>query len=174
MAKLIRPKYEDYPSNYDGYLRLITEDDLLKIMKESLRTFPNWIKENINEDWKYRYKEDKWNPLEILQHLLDTERIFTYRALCISRDDKTHMPGFDQTGYIEKSNANKRTVSSMLNEYKTIRNASMSLFRQMSKKEADRKGYSNGVFITARSIGYAIIGHERHHVNILKEYYNFK
>lgn len=174
MAKLIRPKFNDYPSYYDGYLRLISEDDLLKLLREGLKSFPEWINSNLNCDWNYRYQEDKWSPKEILVHMLDTERIMTYRALCISRDDKSHMPGFDQTAYILKTDVSKKSISSLISEYKAIRNASISLFKQMTKKEADRIGYSNGMNVTARSIGYVIIGHQRHHINVLKEFYNFQ
>lgn len=174
MAKLIRPKFNDYPSYYDGYLRLINEDDLLKLLREGLKSFPDWINSNLNVDWNFRYQEAKWTPKEILVHMLDTERIMTYRALCISRDDKSHMPGFDQTAYIEKTDVSKKSIPSLISEYKAIRNASISLFKQMTKKEADRIGYSNGMNVTARSIGYVIIGHQRHHINILKEFYNFK
>ncbi|HMG14368.1 MAG TPA: DinB family protein [Saprospiraceae bacterium] len=173
MAKLIRPKFNDYPSYYDAYLRLINEDDLNKLLREGLKSFPEWINQNINADWNFQYQDGKWTSKEILHHLLDTERILTYRSLCISRDDKTHMPGFDQTGYIEKVDVSKRTVPSLLTEYKAIRNASLSLFKNMNKKEADRIGYSNGMNVTARSLGYVIIGHQRHHINVLKELYNF-
>ncbi len=173
MAKLIKPKFNDYPSYYDGYLRLIIEDDLLKLLREGLKSFPEWINKNTNADWNYQYQDGKWTPKEILLDLLDTERILTYRSLCISRDDKTHMPGFDQTGYIDKTEVSKRSIPSLILEYKAIRNASLSLFKQMSKKEADRIGYSNGMNVTARSLGYVIIGHQRHHMNILKELYNF-
>ncbi len=174
MAKLGRPKSGDYPFFYETYIKLVTEDDLNKTLKESTKDILDFIQRNLDKDWSYQYEDSKWTPKEILLHIIDTERIMSYRALCTSRGDRTHLPGFDQKGYVENSDAGKRSIASLIAEFKSVRSASITLFKNMTRKEADRVGYANAQNITAKSLGYILVGHPRHHLSVLKEKYNFE
>lgn len=173
MAKILPPKTGEYPFYYEGYINATPENDLLTALKNNTTEMLNFFRENQNSDWSFRYETEKWSPREVMLHIIDTERIMTYRALCSSRGDRTHLPGFDQKGYVENSNADKRSLASLLAEFRSVRNASISLFRNMKRKEADRTGYANAQNITARALGYIIPGHARHHIAVLKEKYGF-
>ncbi|MBL7831368.1 MAG: DinB family protein [Saprospiraceae bacterium] len=174
MAKLGRPKIGDYPFFYETYIKLVTEDDLNKTLRQNTKEILDFINKNLAKDWSYRYEELKWTPKEMLLHIIDTERIMSYRALCTSRGDRTHLPGFDQKGYVENSDCTKRSVASLVAEFKSVRNASISLFKNMSRKEADRVGYANAQNITAKALGYILVGHPRHHMQVLIEKYHFE
>ncbi len=173
MAKLTHPKTGDFPFYYEDYIKLVTEEDLMTAIKNDTAMVLDFLSANKQADWDFRYAEGKWTPREILLHIIDTERIMSYRALRASRGDHTHLPGFDQTGYIENSQAAKRSLSSLVAEFKSVRNASISLFKNMTKKEAERVGYANAQQITAKSIGFVIVGHARHHFQVLREKYSF-
>ena len=102
---------------------------------------------------------------------LSTERILSYRALRFSRNDTTPLTGFDENEYMSNSNFHSRTLSDILNEWQTIRNATVSLFSSLNEEMADRKGVANNITVTPRIILYFILVHERHHVNLIKERY---
>jgi uncharacterized damage-inducible protein DinB len=128
--------------------------------------------ETITQDkLEYQYEEGKWTIKEIIQHLIDTERVFTYRALCIARGDKTLFPGFDQDEYVLSSGANSRSVSSLLQEYKALRSASVNLFESFSQEMLRCVGIASNSNLTPRAVAFIIIGHENHHCEIIKERY---
>jgi len=173
MAKLTHPKTSDYPFFYETYIKLVPETDLVKALRDSNKEVLSFFQNNADKDWDYRYDTEKWTPKEILLHLIDTERIMSYRALVGARGDRSHLPGFDQKGYIEQSNASKRSLASLISEWKTVRNASISLFKNLNRKEAERMAYAVAQNVTPKALGYILIGHPRHHIGVLKEKYNF-
>ena len=119
----------------------------------------------------FRYAENKWTIKEILVHIMDDERIFMYRALRIARNDKTPLPGFEQDDYVPYSRANERSLANIFREYKTVRNATLSLFNSLSKEDLMRVGTANNHHVNVRALAYHIAGHELHHLNIIKERY---
>ena len=119
----------------------------------------------------YRYAEGKWTIKEIISHLIDTERIFCYRALRFARQDKTPVAGFDENDYVEASNANNRAIEELLEEYASVRAASISLFKSFSDADLLRKGMAGSGEVSVRALGFLIIGHEKHHINVIKERY---
>jgi uncharacterized damage-inducible protein DinB len=123
------------------------------------------------EKLTYRYVEKKWTIKEILVHIMDDERIFAYRALRIARNDKTPLPGFEQEDYVPYSRANERSLASIFKEFKTIRNATLSLFRSLKKDDFLRTGIANNHPVSVRALAYHIAGHELHHINVIKERY---
>ena len=123
------------------------------------------------EKWDYSYQPAKWTIKDVLLHMVDTERIFAYRALRISRNDKIPLPGFDENEYAVKANASSRTVESLIEEYISVRNATITLFQSFSDKQLLEIGIASGKEISVRAIGYIILGHEKHHLNIIKERY---
>lgn len=128
--------------------------------------------ESIPEDkLEYRYAEGKWTIKEIIQHLIDTERVFTYRALCIARKDKTLFPGYDQDEYVAASEANNRSMIDLMNEYKAVRLASIILFDSFSKAMLTRVGIASNSNLSPRAVAFITIGHENHHCEVIKERY---
>jgi uncharacterized damage-inducible protein DinB len=119
----------------------------------------------------YRYAEGKWSIKQVWQHVMDVERIFQYRALRYARQDKTILSGFNQNEYNEVSHADGREWADMLREYRAVRTASIELFRSFTEDMFSHIGQAGKSPMTVRSVGYLVIGHEVHHLNIIGERY---
>lgn len=119
--------------------------------------------------WHYKYEPDKWTISEVCTHIIDTERIFAYRALRISRGDKTPLPGFNQNEYVPYYT--KRTIEEIKDEFLAVRNATIALFNQLTSKQLKYEGIVGNTKATVGGIGFTISGHEKHHLNIIKERY---
>lgn len=123
------------------------------------------------EDWAYSYAPGKWTLKESFLHLIDTERVFMFRALWIARGATTALPGFDQDAFAPASGANQRTGASLLAEYQSVRAASISLFENLPPEAWDKIGTSSGGPLSVRAAAYIIAGHELYHMNLFKEKY---
>jgi uncharacterized damage-inducible protein DinB len=123
------------------------------------------------DKYDYRYGDDKWTIKEVLQHIIDAERIFTYRALCFARKDKTFLPGFDENSYADHSKAAKRDWNMMVEEIKALRKASEYLFASFDAEQLDETGTSNNNPVYVLAVGFIVIGHAMHHVKVIKERY---
>ncbi len=124
-----------------------------------------------NSKLMYRYEENKWNIKEILQHLIDTERIFMYRCFRIARNDKTPIAGFDQNIYVAPSRASHKSIENLLSEFCAIRDASISLLNSLSDEDLCQVGDADGGAMSARAAAFTIIGHEVWHMDIISEKY---
>src|SRR5690606_14488952 len=124
-----------------------------------------------DEKGKYSYAPGKWSIKEILGHLIDAERIFSFRALCFARGEAQPLPGFEQDDYVREANFNSRSISSFMEEVYFLRTANLILFKSFSEAELSKVGVANENPISVRAIIYIIAGHEKHHMNILKEKY---
>ena len=123
------------------------------------------------DKFDYRYAEGKWTIKDIIQHLIDAERIFTYRALRFARNDKTNLSGFDENDYVDEANANDRTVMQLLTEMSAVRHATLLLFKSFTNEQLIRIGTSNNNLLSVRALGYIIIGHQNHHQRVFEERY---
>ncbi len=119
----------------------------------------------------YRYAKGKWSVKELLGHLIDAERIFSYRALRISRKDKTHLSGFDENLYVKNSNFDKRKLKDLLEEFILVRQANIIMIKSFTEDMLKQRGNANNHPITVRALVYVMYGHTRHHIEILKERY---
>lgn len=119
----------------------------------------------------FSYESGKWSIKEILQHLIDTERIFIYRCFRIARNDKTSLAGFDQNVYVDPSNASNKTIESITNEFGKLRESSISLLNSLSDENLNYIGDANGGVMSARAAAFTIIGHEIWHIDVIKERY---
>jgi uncharacterized damage-inducible protein DinB len=172
MKKIQKPLQGEYNPYAIMYIKLLREDgQVLKHLKENFKMVKEFIESLPPEKLSYRYAENKWTIKEILVHIMDDERIYAYRALRIARNDKTPLPGFEQDDYVPFSRANKRSLSSIFREYKTIRLATLSLFTSFNKEDLLRTGTANDHPVSVRALAYHIAGHELHHLNIIKERY---
>lgn len=159
------------PSFYQGYFKQIGEQDPKHLMKRHLADYEAFYLNLPKEKWDYAYAEGKWTIKEVLGHIIDSERIFQYRALRFSRNDKTELPGFDQDLFVAAGNAKHRTVQSLMEEYVAVRHASVTLFDGLTPEESARKGIANGYEVEAGWMAYLIAGHEMHHMQVLHERY---
>lgn len=151
------------------YIDLITETDPLAVLRQKPT---RQLLHPLTEDQsRYRYAEGKWSIRELLGHLTDTERIFSYRALCFARGDKQPLPGFDENLYVEHAHFDQRTLADLLAEYAAVREATLLLFGNFDEDALSVMGNANGNDLSVRAILYMITGHERHHLTILKERY---
>ena len=172
MKKIEKPKNGEFPPYAIMYISLLPDDGLLlKHLKENFDKTKEFILSIPEEKLTYRYAKDKWSIKEILVHIIDDERIYAYRALCFARNDKTELPGFEQEDYATFSNANNRSIENILNEYESVRNATITLFESFDKTALLREGVANKNKVTVRALGYHLAGHELHHINIIKEKY---
>ncbi|PHR98219.1 MAG: damage-inducible protein DinB [Leeuwenhoekiella sp.] len=164
--------HNEYNAYYKNYIELLQKDaSLIKALENGLKKSLSFYKVIPQEKWQYAYASGKWTILEILQHVMDTERIFAYRALCIGRGDQTPFPGFEQDDYVLPSKANSRDLTDMLEEYTAIRKSSISLFKSLSEEALTTKGMASGSGLSARAAGFIICGHDLHHANIIQERY---
>lgn len=165
-----KPQLQDYPSFYTPYIDLIN-DDVMKELENQSTTFYAFIKNIPTEKADYRYAEGKWSVKEVIGHVLEVERIMTYRALAISRGDQQSLPGMDEDNYIAHSNYANQDLADMAEEFLHLRNANIYLFKSFSPEMLDRKGIANGNPITVAALVYIVAGHLSHHVMVLRNRY---
>jgi len=166
-----RPEPTEYAPYYERYISLVPEADItstLAAQQDELRSLFAAVPE---EKGAYAYADGKWTIKELLSHIIDGERIFAYRALRISRGDKSPIEGFEQDDYIATSNANNRTFADLLDEFTLERQANLHLFRNISAVGSQEIGTANDNPISARAIAWIMAGHVRHHLDVLKTRY---
>ena len=117
------------------------------------------------------YAPGKWTLKEMLLHQIDSERVFAYRAMRFARGDGQNLPGFEQDDFVAHSDANARSLASLLAEYAATRAATLALFESFTEEQLDRRGTANGGSTTVRALLFILPGHERHHLNIIRERY---
>lgn len=163
---------EEYNEYYALYVdQVATDRDLLTALRLGRDETVSFFKELPEGKWDYAYDTGKWTPKEVLLHLIDTERIFSYRALRFARKDATNLPGFDQNEYVEPSGAKQRTVDSLLKEYSSVRESSIALFENLDENMLAYRGLGSGNVFSARALGFINAGHEIHHKRLITERY---
>ena len=158
---------------YQKYIDLVAENCSLDgALLDGLTDFSNLANTitNLHKE-KFKYLPEKWTVQELLLHLIDAERVFCYRALCISRNDKTHFPGFDEDYYVANSDANNRSFDSLVAEFLVVRQSTIALFKNLSQNQLLLIGTASNSQISVRAIGFIIAGHFKHHVQVLQERY---
>ncbi|MEP2238549.1 MAG: DinB family protein [Maribacter sp.] len=157
---------------YSTYLKTLNEQEELKsALLKGRKSIEDLVHGLTDEQFLLSYGEGKWTVAEVLVHIIDTERVFQYRAFRISRNDKTPLPGFDHNIFVLESKANQRTKEDILAEYLTVRDASISLFDAMQDENLRRVGTASGIPWSVAALGLVISGHQKHHENILQERY---
>lgn len=171
MLNWTKPTQGEFLPYQKAYLDRVPEGDLIDILKKNIIQTADFLKHLSQEQTEYRYAEGKWNIKEILQHLIDTERIMSYRALCFARKDETALPGFEQDDYIANANTNERDFIDMILEFVAVRTATVYLLNSFNNTMLQQSGISNGGAIKVNSLAYVIAGHELHHMAIINERY---
>lgn len=159
------------PVYYHKYIAKVEETDLAKAFISHGKELTAVLKDLPAGKWNYRYAAGKWSIKELVQHLIDAERIFSYRALTFARKDTTPLPGFEENDYAANCEADRRTSESLLNELQLVQQSTAALFNSFSEEQLEQSGTANGQSTYVRALGFIIIGHSIHHLNVIKERY---
>jgi len=165
-----RPQANEYPVFYKGYIDTVNEDVLAEL-EHQIESFQALLKEIPEEKASFAYAEGKWTIIELLGHILDTERIMAYRALRIARNDATPLAGFEENDYVANAHFEDRSLGSMAEEFEHLRKSNLFLIKSLNETELARVGISNEKPISAKALVFIIAGHLNHHMRILKERY---
>lgn len=165
------PKEGEYNPYYKQYVDLVGTADVIGMLKMSSFELIVFLEGLSDEKWEYRYAAGKWTIKETMLHLIDAERVFCYRALRIARNDQTPMPGFDQDAYVVDSFAAERQHDSIIEEYRTARNATVSLFEGFHPSTRHLLGTASNSPVTVNALAYIIAGHQAHHLDLFKAKY---
>lgn len=167
----MRPENTEYPGYYEPFIRLTKTKDIVAELETEGLSIYQFINEIPETKGNFAYDAEKWSVKEVLIHLIDTERIFNYRALCFSRNEKTSLPGFDENEFVDNSNAPERTLSSLAKEFQAVRQSTIQLYANFSDEMMSRTGIANENLLSVRAIAHITCGHALHHINIIKERY---
>ena len=166
-----RPEKNEYAPYYEPYVSLVDETDIAAPLQNQLTEMQNLFAGISEEKAAHAYAEGKWTIKELVGHLNDGERIFAYRALRFARADETALPGFEQDGYIENANFNDTSLVELIEEFAFLRRANLLFFKNLPTEAWRRGGMASGNFVSVRALAYIMVGHVRHHANILKTRY---
>jgi hypothetical protein len=166
-----RPEPTEYAPAYEGYVSLVPEDRVIPVLTAQPTELEALLAGLPDERGAYAYAEGKWTIKELLGHMIDSERVFGYRALRISRGDQTPIEGFEQDGYIETAFANERSFADLLREFSLVRETAVILFDHLKPDMWKWTGTANDAEISVRALAWIMAGHFRHHAAILKERY---
>ena len=166
-----RPAPDEYNPNLLAEIALVPDGDIVGIMRDQLAETVRILREMGESRAGYRYVEGKWSIKEVAGHVIDAERIFIYRALCIARGDSQDLPGFEEADYAREAGYDSLPLEEIISELETVRAGSVAFFRHLDDRAWNRIGTANGSRITVRALAYVVAGHELHHRKVLKERY---
>jgi uncharacterized damage-inducible protein DinB len=166
-----RPDSTEYAPYYGKYVSLVPDGDIIANLEAQFNTTRKVLAAIPEERAGYAYEPGKWTIKQLVGHLVDSERVFAYRALRFGRNDPTPLPGFEQDDYVAQANFNARKLVSLVEEFAAVRQANLQLFKSFGHEEWLRRGTASGMGVSARALAYIIAGHELHHLGILKARY---
>ncbi|HYJ45426.1 MAG TPA: DinB family protein [Pyrinomonadaceae bacterium] len=166
-----RPQTTDYLPYYERYVSLVPEGSILDTLAGQLDSTLALLRSVSEERALYRYAPDKWSIKELVGHVIDGERIFAYRALRFSRNDQTHLPGFEQDDYIRNASFDQCKLSDLVDEFEHVRRGNLLMFRQLTDAAWERRGVASEAEVSVRALAFIMAGHELHHMNVLKNKY---
>lgn len=163
-------KSEDYPAIYEDYIETI-QGDVMEELAEQINSFPEFIKTIPTDKEIYSYAEGKWTVKQILCHIIDTERVMSYRALRFARNDMTALASFEQDEFVANGRHNERSMDSIIEEFTYLRKSNIALFKTFNEHELSRRGMASDRLISVLAFIYVIAGHLNHHKFILQQRY---
>ena len=166
-----RPAVGEFLPYYGTYIDEVPEGDIVETMRRQLPETLALIRSIPEADGDKRYAPDKWSIREVIGHVIDGERIFTYRALRFARADSTPVPGFDENEYVKNAPFSTVTLANLADEFDHVRRASVHFFSNLSEEALSRRGTANGAEISVRALAFILAGHETHHANVLRTRY---
>lgn len=161
----------EYAEFYAPYVQTLNDVNLIEELEISVHRLIKFVQNIPMDKFDYRYQSGKWTIKDILQHLIDSERVFAYRALRFARNDQTELPGFEENFYADQAAGYLRSIQQLLTELAVVRQSTLYLFKTFTEKELLRSGIASGRSMSVRALGYIIIGHQNHHQQIFEERY---
>jgi uncharacterized damage-inducible protein DinB len=168
---MTKPDLAAVPTFYKGYVENVKDMDVLEALQQSSKVALNIFRTIPEEMGQYRYADGKWSIKELFNHMMDAERIFAYRALRFSRNDKTPLSGFEENDYAPVANAHGRTVTHLCDEMERLRATTIDLYASFTPEMLQREGTANNNKLSVVNLGYVIAGHETHHRKVIVERY---
>jgi uncharacterized damage-inducible protein DinB len=166
-----RPGADEYAPYYEKYVSLVPDADLVGTLERQGAETLALLRGLPEEQGAHRYGPGKWSVRQLVGHVNDGERLFSYRALSIARGDRAPLPGMEQEEWMAGVDFDARTLASLADEFEAVRNATLQLLRHLSPEAWARRGTASDNEVTVRALAYIIAGHEAHHVRILRERY---
>ena len=171
MSSLPRPDVAEYNEYYKQYIDLVPDGDIVSTLRYQQGDTLALLASAREGEEIYRYAEDKWSLREVLGHLIDTERVFSFRALTIARQDGAELPGMDQEEWATRSDAHDRPMRKLTREWSDIRKANVHMFEAFDADIGGRTGIASGFEFSVRSFPWIIAGHELWHRDLIKRHY---
>lgn len=171
LTDVVRPDASEHAPYYARYISLVETSDIVRTLDEQLNETNKLLSGLSEEQGNYRYAPDKWTVKEVMGHLIDSERIFSYRALRIARNDKTPIEGFEQDDYVRNGGFGRRKLADLANEFAAVRRSTVLLFESLQPEEWLRRGVANQNEISVRALAFIVAGHELHHRSVLQQKY---
>jgi hypothetical protein len=168
---LNKPQPDEYPEFAAKYVNSVPNGPILDILDYLKDSTYNFFSRMTTEQADYAYADGKWMLKEVLGHMIDTEKVFSFRAFCFSRGEKSPLPGFDQDEYVQNSTFSTRSIQDLADEFKTVRQTSIYLYTAFNDEQIMRKGIASNNPVTVRALIYMTAGHELYHLNLIKERY---
>ncbi len=167
----IRPAADEYLAYYGRYIQRVPDGDVVATLSDQIGETLALLRGLPESVATYRYAPDKWSVNEMVGHMIDTEKIFAYRALRFARADKTPVPGYEQDDYVRNSSFNSYPLSELASELETVRRSTLYFFRHLEDDAWGRRGLANNAEVSVRALAYIIAGHELHHREMLHTRY---
>lgn len=170
-SSAIKPAPTDFAPYYGKYVSLVRDGDIIKTLEDQATESLQLLRSLPADKGNFRYGPDKWSVKELIGHLIDSERIFSYRALRFSRNDQIPLAGFEQDGYVEAAMFDRLPLDQLIDDFETVRKATVGLLRSLDEDAWERRGIASENEVTVRALAHIIAGHELHHIGILRERY---
>jgi len=170
-ASATKPAKSEFLPYYDRYIQLVPDGDVVSTLGSQIDETLSLLRSLPASVSTYRYAPDKWSVNQLVGHVIDSERLFSNRALRFARNDATPIPGFEQDDYVRNSTFDVYPLSDLASELEAVRQATIFLFRHMDEEAWTRRGVANNAEISVRALAYIIAGHELHHREILRSRY---
>jgi hypothetical protein len=167
----MKPVPGEYHPYYKNYIEKIVEEDPVTAMENTLSSTIDFFSHLSSHKAGLPYAEGKWTYKETLVHVIDTERIMAYRALCFVRGEKKSLPGYDQDMYMRNNHFNSRELHDLMDEYKTVRRSNIILLKSFNEEDFKKRGIASGWEVSVLALAYIIPGHDRHHLDVMMENY---
>ncbi|MEQ9307773.1 MAG: DinB family protein [Marinoscillum sp.] len=166
-----KPLANEFANFYRGYTAQVGDEKVVEFIARQATEFAEYLKNIDDAKMDYRYGEDKWTVAQVLGHIIDTERVMSYRILRFSRKDKTPIAGFEENDYVMNADFQNRSKSSLMNEFNALRSANYEMISNLSEDQTLLTGESNGAIFSVRALIYILAGHVAHHWMILRTRY---
>jgi hypothetical protein len=168
---MTRPSESDYAPAHAAYVALVPEDDIMSAMEQQSSEMQKVLSSLDEPKSQYRYADGKWSVKEVIGHIVDAERIVGYRALAVARGEQQPLPGFDEQTYVQNASFDGWKLGDLAEEYALCRRTNIVFFKNLPAEAWDRSGTANNARVSVRGLAYVIVGHARHHLQVLRERY---